>query len=112
MRENCTSGSVEGAAGNRRPYSDHRARVAKAQAGIRSLSSAVTAYSAHTSGFPPTLDPLTALAANAQGLTAGPFVGVVPTPPQGWSAAYAYATAVTGTFTISAAGDNTTVSGP
>ena len=90
----------------------HRARVAKAQADIRSLSSAVTAYSAHTSSVPPTLDALTAVATNAQGLTAGPFVGVVPAPPQGWGAAYAYATAVPGTFTISAAGDNATVSGP
>jgi general secretion pathway protein G len=89
-----------------------RARVSKAQADVRSLSSAIVAYSTHVSSFPPTLDALTAVATNAQGQTAGPFVGDVPVPPDGWGAAYGYATAVTGTFTVSAAGDNVTVSGP
>jgi type II secretion system protein G len=89
-----------------------RARVAKAQADVRSLSSAIAAYSAHVSSFPPTLADLTVVASNAQGITAGPFLGAVPLPPDGWGAAYAYATATTGTFTISAAGDNVTVSGP
>jgi type II secretory pathway pseudopilin PulG len=90
----------------------NRTRVAKAQADVRSLSTAVVVYSAHVSNFPPTLDALTAVATNAQGVTAGPFLGSVPVPPEGWGAAYGYATAVTGTFTISAAGDNMTVSGP
>ena len=90
-----------------------RARIAKAQADTRALASAVSIYSAHM-GTPPTaLDNLTAVASNAQGQTAGPFMASVPTPPLNWSTPYAYtASSASGTFNISASGDGTTVSVP
>ena len=89
-----------------------RARIAKAQADARALASAVSIYAAHMGNLPPTLADLSVSVANAQGQTAGPFMaGTVP-PPTGWSN-YAYASStVAGTFNISAAGDNTTVSLP
>lgn len=87
-----------------------RARIAKAQADIRGLASAVSAYSAHVGGLPATLGLLTATASNAQGISAGPFMAAIPLTPA--AGAYAYATAANGTFTISAVQDNVTVSAP
>ena len=89
-----------------------RARIAKAQADARALASAVSIYAAHMGNLPAALTDLTSAVSNAQGQTAGPFMaGTVP-PPTGWSN-YAYvASTVAGTFNISAAGDNTTVSLP
>jgi len=50
------------------------------------------------------------------GVTAGPFINPIPTPPQnggGWPATYTYApNAAAGTFSLSAAGDGTTVTVP
>ena len=52
---------------------------------------------------------LTAPATNAQNQVAGPFRASIPAPPSGWSA-YGYtAESAVGVFTISAAGDATTV---
>ncbi len=89
-----------------------RARIAKAQADARALASAVSIYGAHMGNLPAALTDLTVAVSNAQGQTAGPFMaGTVP-PPTGWSN-YAYSLSlVAGTFNISAAGDNTTVSLP
>ena len=89
-----------------------RARIAKAQADARALASAVSIYAAHMGNLPAALVNLTVAVSNAQGQTAGPFMaGTVP-PPTGWSN-YAYVSStVAGTFNISAAGDNTTVSLP
>jgi general secretion pathway protein G len=91
-----------------------RARVAKAQADIRGMASAVSAYSAHAGVLPAVLADLTAVVTNAQNITAGPFMAAIPLPPSTvWGANYAYAiNAVNGTFTISAAGDGATVSAP
>ena len=90
-----------------------RARIAKAQADTRALASAVSIYSAHMGTPPTTLSNLTAVASNAQGQTAGPFMASVPTPPLNWSTPYAYtASSASGTFNISAVGDGTTVSVP
>src|SRR5262249_546993 len=58
-----------------------RARVAKAQADIRGMASAVTAWSAHMGTLPSVLSLLTAIATNAQNITAGPFLAAVPAPP-------------------------------
>ena len=60
------------------------------------------------------LDLLTAIATNAQNITAGPFMAAIPTPPStAWGTAYNFAiNAALGTFTISAAGDGATVSAP
>ena len=87
-----------------------RARVAKAQADARTLASAVVVYSAHTGVLPTLLTNLTS-AVVVSGVSAGPFISPIPTQPAGWTA-YTYASAVGGTFNITAAGDNTTVTVP
>jgi type II secretion system protein G len=90
-----------------------RARVAKAQADIRGLATAVTVYTAHTGALPASLSVLTAVATSPQNIPAGPFMGAIPRPPSAaWGASYAYVTATSGMFTISAAGDGATVSAP
>jgi prepilin-type N-terminal cleavage/methylation domain-containing protein len=89
-----------------------RARVAKAQADARTLASAVVVYSAHTGQLPAGLADLSS-ATVVNGVSAGPFINPIPTPPTGggWPAAYTYA-AANGTFSITAAGDGTTVTVP
>jgi type IV pilus assembly protein PilA len=90
-----------------------RARIAKAQADARALASAVSIYGAHMGNIANALTDLTAVATNAQGQTAGPFMARIPTPPTGWVANYAYSpNTAAGTFNISASGDGTTVSLP
>jgi len=91
-----------------------RARIAKAQADIRGLASAVVVWGAHMGVLPSVLSLLTAIATNAQNITAGPFMAAIPTPPStAWGSAYTFAiNAALGTFTISAAGDGATVSAP
>ena len=90
-----------------------RARIAKAQADMRALASAVSIYSAHMGNVPASLDLLTATASNGQGQTAGPFMAAIPSTPGGWSTPYAYAPNTSaGTFVISATGDGATASAP
>lgn len=92
-----------------------RARVAKAQADARSLSSAVSIYAAHMDALPTTLDVLSAVATSGQNVTAGPFLASLPGVPAGWAltGGYAYAASpAAGTFRVSAAGDAATVSLP
>ena len=92
-----------------------RARVAKAQADSRTLASAVSLYNAHMGALPAALTDLTTTATNGLNQVAGPFMANVPQPPPGgtpvWSA-YAYNSTTAGTFTITANGDNTTVTVP
>jgi general secretion pathway protein G len=88
-----------------------RARVAKAQADARTLASAVVVYSAHTGALPTGLASLTS-AVVVNGVSAGPFINPIPTPPTGWSAAYSFAAVGTGSFLISATGDSATVTVP
>ncbi len=87
-----------------------RARLAKAQADARTLASAVVVYSAHTGALPAALTDLT-VAVIVGGITAGPFISPIPTPPAGWTA-YTYASAAAGTFSITTAGDGATVTVP
>jgi type II secretion system protein G len=91
-----------------------RARIAKAQADIRGMASAVSAYTAHMGTLPASLDILTAIATSPQNITAGPFMAVIPAAPStAWnSGVYAYSSGANGTFTISASGDGATVSAP
>jgi type II secretion system protein G len=90
-----------------------RSRVAKAQADIRTLVSAVSIYESHMSVYPSALTDLTAVATSPSGLTAGPFMGSIPTPPStAWGSAYTFVTNANGTFVISAAGEGVTVSAP
>jgi type II secretion system protein G len=88
-----------------------RARIAKAQADVRTLVSAVSIYSAHMGTLPGGLGALNSVATNSLGQTAGPFMSSTPAPPAGW-AAYGYSSTAAGTFTISSTGDSTTVSLP
>ena len=88
-----------------------RARVAKAQADVRTLVSAVSIYSAHMGTLPGALSALNSVATNGQGQTAGPFMASTPAPPAGWSA-YSYSSTAAGTFTISASRASSTVSLP
>src|SRR2546427_3174795 len=93
-----------------------RARIAKAQADIRGMASAVSAWGAHMGTLPSALALLTAIATSAQNITAGPFMAAIPTPPRTAgtpSGNYSYAiNAALGTFTISAAGDGAPGSAP
>ncbi|HEY6824118.1 MAG TPA: prepilin-type N-terminal cleavage/methylation domain-containing protein, partial [Steroidobacteraceae bacterium] len=62
-----------------------RARIAKAQADVRTLASAVSIYGAHMGVLPAALDDLTSQVTNPQNQVGGPFMASVPTPPAGWS---------------------------
>ena len=88
-----------------------RARVAKAQADLRTIASAVSMYQAHTGSLPANIGNLTTTVSNAQGQTAGPFLSAVPAAPTGWSA-YTYAANANGTFALSSTGDSTTITVP
>ena len=70
-----------------------RARVAKAQADL-----------------PTALTDLTSAVNNAQGQSAGPFLGKLPDPPSAWSA-YTY-TKAGETFSITSSGDSTSITVP
>jgi type II secretion system protein G len=92
-----------------------RARIAKAQADIRTMVSAVTMYSAHMGSLPAALADLNSAATNGTGQVAGPFMPSTPAAPQGGSPAwgsYGYASTSAGTFTVSSSGDGTTISLP
>jgi type IV pilus assembly protein PilA len=90
-----------------------RARLAKAQADARALTSAISIYSAHMGAPPTALTDLTSAAVNGAGLTAGPFVTSVPAPPTTWSA-YGYTSSTSGAFSVtsSSASDAATVTAP
>ena len=88
-----------------------RARVAKAQADARTLASAVVVYSAHTGVLPAALTDLSSSVSGVGGVVAGPFISPIPSAPTGW-AAYNYASAAGGTFTVSTTGDSATVRVP
>ena len=94
-----------------------RARVAKVQADLRTLASAVSMYQAHTGSLPAALTDLTVTVSNGQGQSAGPFMASVPTAPSGgsptWSAySAAYSSNANGTFALTASGDGTTINIP
>jgi type IV pilus assembly protein PilA len=92
-----------------------RARVAKGQADLRTLASAVSIYAAHMGSLPAALTDLTSAAVNGSGQSAGPFISRVPSVPAGgtpaWGA-YTYTSATTGTFTVTGTGDGTTLTYP
>ena len=88
-----------------------RARIAKAQADVRSMASAITMYASHMGVIPTAIGLIFASSSNSQGQTSGAFLAAMPNAPGGW-AAYAYATSSDGTFTVSATGDSTTAKVP
>ena len=92
-----------------------RARVAKGQADLRTLASAVSIYAAHMGSLPAGLTALTSAAVNGLNQSAGPFMASVPAPPPGGSpawGAYGYASSTAGTFSVTGTGDGTTLTYP
>lgn len=87
-----------------------RSRMAKAQADTRTLASAVGAFQAHMGQMPAALADLTVAQTNVTGQVAGPFMSADPTPPAGWT--YGYATGGPTGYTITAAGDSTSITLP
>jgi prepilin-type N-terminal cleavage/methylation domain-containing protein len=58
-----------------------RARIAKAQADARALTSAASIYGAHMGVVPSALTQLTSAVTNSQNQVAGPFMASVPAGP-------------------------------
>jgi len=88
-----------------------RARIAKAQADVRAIASAVSIYAAHMVATPTALREITSPSRNSRGQTSGPFLSTVPTPPPGWTP-YTYTPGEDGSFTVESSGDGTTVRVP
>lgn len=88
-----------------------RARIAKAQADVRSIASAVSLYAAHMGVLPRSLRNLTQSTRNRSGQTSGPVLRAVPDPPRGWTP-YAYSATAEGMFTVESSGDGTTARVP
>jgi type II secretion system protein G len=90
-----------------------RARIAKAQADVRSINAAVSLYQAHMGSVPPSLGALTSAQTNGLAQTAGPFLASVPSPPAGWPTPYVYTPNTSSdTWSVSATGDGATVTLP
>lgn len=87
-----------------------RSRLAKAQADTRTLASAIGAFQAHMGQVPAVLGDLTVAQTNVNGQVSGPFMASDPVPPAGWT--YNYSTGGANGYTITASGDNTTVTVP
>jgi len=87
-----------------------RSRMAKAQADTRTMASAVGAFQAHMGQMPAALADLTVPQTNVTGHVAGPFMAADPAPPTGWT--YGYTTGGATGYTITAAGDSTTITLP
>src|SRR5215470_11543907 len=80
-----------------------RATLAKAQADVKTLASAVDRYRAHMGAPPATLAELTSPATNARGQTAGPYLASIPTTSSGFSD-YRYERHADGHGTITTSG--------
>src|SRR5262250_2666884 len=89
---------------------ESRSRLAKAQADTRILASAVGAFQAHMGQMPAVLGDLTVSQTNVTGQIGGPFMASDPVPPAGWT--YSYSTGGTNGYSITATGDNTTLTVP
>ena len=87
-----------------------RSRMAKAQADTQTMASAIGAFQAHMGQMPAVLADLTVAQTNVNGHVAGPFMAANPAPPAGWT--YGYATGGPNGYTITAVGDNTTITRP
>src|SRR4026209_535244 len=55
-----------------------RARIAKAQADVRSMASAVSLWAANMGNIPSTISLVTVSSSNAQGQTSGAFLAAIP----------------------------------
>jgi len=86
------------------------ARATKARADAQAIAGAVRQYQATFGGLPGSIEELTE-ARTISGVTAGPFLARVPTPPDGWSA-YAYERQGDAGFTVTSSGGGVTVTAP
>src|SRR5215813_10026879 len=93
-----------------------RDRIEKAQSDLEMLAMAVMTYKAHMGTLPAALTNLTTTATNRLNWSAGPFMPLIPMPPRGgtpaWSGGYIYTSSATGTFSLTASGDGTTITVP
>lgn len=88
-----------------------QARIAKAQADVRSIASAVSMYAAITGQLPADLPVLTRPTTTSDGAHSGPVLHEVPAAPPGWTP-YIYRRSSDGTFTVESSGDGTTARVP
>ena len=93
-----------------------RARIEQAQTDLQMLALGVRKYTDHMGTLPAALTALLWPAVNDRNQSAGPFITTIPMPPYGgtpaWGAAYTYTPSSTGTFSITATGDGTTITVP
>ena len=92
-----------------------RDRIEKAQSDLEMLAMAVMTYKAHMGTLPFSLTALTSTATNRLNWSAGPFMPLIPSPPRGGTPAwgnYTYTSSATGTFSLTASGDGTTITVP
>lgn len=74
------------------------ARAEQARASAQAIAQAVRVYATTFGKLPESLAALTATE-TVDGVTAGPFLAAIPTPPDGWSP-YEYERRDDGTFTV------------
>jgi len=86
------------------------ARATKARADAQQIAGAVRMYQTTFGALPTSLEQLTQ-AQTLNGVTGGPFLARIPTPPNGW-APYAYAKQGETNFTVTSSGGGATVSAP
>jgi hypothetical protein len=86
------------------------ARSAKALADAQAIAAAARQYQATFQALPDSIEDLKQSRTIA-GVTGGPFLARVPTPPTGWSA-YQYARQSDTNFTVTSSGGGVTVSAP
>jgi prepilin-type N-terminal cleavage/methylation domain-containing protein len=87
-----------------------RSRLAKAQADTRTMAGAIGAFQAHMGQMPAVLGDLTVAQTNVTGQVSGPFMAADAVPPVGWT--YNYSPGGTTGYTITASGDNTSLTMP
>ncbi len=87
-----------------------RSRLAKAQADTRTMASAIGAFQAHMGQMPTVLGDLTVAQTNVLGQVSGPFMAADAVPPAGWT--YNYSPGGSTGYTITASGDNTSLTLP
>ena len=86
------------------------ARATRAQADAQAIAAAVRQYQAIFGTLPDSIEDLTG-ARTMGGVSGGPFLAKVPTPPTGWSA-YQYARQGDINFTVTSSGAGVTVTAP
>lgn len=86
------------------------ARATRAQADAQAIAGAVRQYQTIFGTLPDSIEDLTE-ARTAGGVSGGPFLAKVPTPPSGW-AAYQYAKQSDTNFTVTSSGPGGTVTAP